>query len=151
MWHLRACKISVSLSFLKWNDFLLYLWINVANINSEIYDKNHFIFNPSSKNEGRVKIYRLWDATFYYRINTLYEFIKPFNIKKKCLSFRNIEPLTIWISFVWFQHFFQIKQNQSFKFHYENMPIQIKTFTTENWKLSDKKKIWYFFTFLFKT
>ena len=40
MWHLTACKISVSLSFFeqdqKWNDFLLYLWINIGNINSEI-------------------------------------------------------------------------------------------------------------------
>ena len=36
MWHLKACKISVSLLFLKWNDSLSYLWINVANINSEI-------------------------------------------------------------------------------------------------------------------
>ena len=36
MWHLKACKISVNLLFLKWNDFLSYLWINVANINSEI-------------------------------------------------------------------------------------------------------------------
>ena len=40
MWHLTACKISVSLSFLKWikNEkiFLLYLWISGANINSEI-------------------------------------------------------------------------------------------------------------------
>ena len=24
MWHLAACKISVSLSFLKWNDFFFY-------------------------------------------------------------------------------------------------------------------------------
>ena len=33
MWHLTACKISVHLSFWKWNDFwndfLSYLWINV--------------------------------------------------------------------------------------------------------------------------
>ena len=36
MWHLTACNISVSLSFLKWNDVLSYLWIDVANINSEI-------------------------------------------------------------------------------------------------------------------
>ena len=36
MWHLTARKISVSLLFLKWNDFLAYLQINVANINSEI-------------------------------------------------------------------------------------------------------------------
>ena len=35
MLHLTACKISVSLLFLKWNDFILYLWINDANINSE--------------------------------------------------------------------------------------------------------------------
>ena len=37
MWHLTASKILDSLSLLKWNDVLLsYLWINVANIDSEI-------------------------------------------------------------------------------------------------------------------
>ena len=39
MWHLTAYKISFSLSLSfeldqKWNDFLSYFWINVANINS---------------------------------------------------------------------------------------------------------------------
>ena len=34
--HLTACKISVCLLFLKWNDFLSYLWINVGNINSKM-------------------------------------------------------------------------------------------------------------------
>ena len=32
----QPVKISVSVSFLKWNGFLSYLWINIANINSEI-------------------------------------------------------------------------------------------------------------------
>ena len=39
MWHLTACKISVSVSFLNWikNETILsYLWINVANINLEM-------------------------------------------------------------------------------------------------------------------
>ena len=36
LWTIGPCKISVSLSFLKWNDFLSFLWIYVANINSEI-------------------------------------------------------------------------------------------------------------------
>ena len=40
MWHLTACKISISLLFLNWikNEmiFLLYLWIYVGNISSDI-------------------------------------------------------------------------------------------------------------------
>ena len=41
-----------------------------------------------------LKFYRLSDATFYDRINTVYHFIKPF-LDKKCLFMRNMEPLTI--------------------------------------------------------
>ena len=37
MWQLTACKISVSLSSLEWNDFLSYLCINIAKINSETF------------------------------------------------------------------------------------------------------------------
>ena len=48
MWHLTTCKISVSLSFLKWFFFLLYLWINVAN-------KCSFHFNPVQKRKNVFK------------------------------------------------------------------------------------------------
>ena len=37
-------------------------------------------------------LYRLSDATFYDRINTIYQFVKPFLDKKYLLS-RNMEPL----------------------------------------------------------
>ena len=37
---------------------------------------------------------RLSDATFYDCINAIYQFIKPFMIKKKCLFLRNMEPLS---------------------------------------------------------
>ena len=40
-----------------------------------------------------MKFYRLSDATYYDRINTIYQFIKPF-LDKKCLFLRNMEPLT---------------------------------------------------------
>ena len=39
-----------------------------------------------------MKFYRLSDAAFYDRIDTIYKFIKPF-LDKKCLVLRNIEPL----------------------------------------------------------
>ena len=39
-----------------------------------------------------MKFYRLSDATFYYHINTIYQFIKPFS-DKKSLFFRNMELL----------------------------------------------------------
>ena len=57
MWHLTACRISVSLSFLKWNDFLSYLWLNVANISSDtMYNKNHFIFDLAQKRESNWNV-----------------------------------------------------------------------------------------------
>ena len=65
--------------------FLSYLWINAANINSEIWYtiKNHFTFYPVQKQETN------WNftgshATFYDCINTIYQFLKPF-LDKKCI------------------------------------------------------------------
>ena len=60
MWHLTACKISVSLSFLNWIKSEMTFYRISANIIQK-YDKNHFIF-----------------ATFYEFINTIYLFIKLF-------------------------------------------------------------------------
>ena len=42
------------------------------------YDKNHFIFDLVKKTRDKLKLYRLSDGTFYDRINTIYQFIKPF-------------------------------------------------------------------------
>ena len=39
-----------------------------------------------------LNFHRLSDTTFYYRINTIHLFIKPF-LDKKCLFLRNIQPL----------------------------------------------------------
>ena len=44
------------------------------------YDKIHL--KTSSKTRDLLKLYRLSDATFYYRINTTYQFMKPFMVKK---------------------------------------------------------------------
>ena len=43
-----------------------------------------------------TKFYRLSNTTFDDRINTIYQFIKPF-LNEKCLSLRNMEPLTYGI------------------------------------------------------
>ena len=57
-----------SLSFLSWikNEMisLLYLWINVGNINSEIQQKS-FHFWSSLRTRDQLKFYRLSGATFY--------------------------------------------------------------------------------------
>ena len=85
MWHFTACKISVSLSFeMKW--FYSYLWITVANINSEIRKTNYFIFDPVQNGETN----RLSDATYYDRINTVY--INLLNLS----SIKNIYFWGIW-------------------------------------------------------
>ena len=56
------------------------------------YNKKSFNFLSSSKTRDKVKFYRLSDATFYDRINTMYKFIKPF-LDKKCLFLRKMEQL----------------------------------------------------------
>ena len=52
--------------------------------------KNHFIFDSVQKRD-LLKFYRLSGATFYDRINSIYQFIKPF-LDIKCLFLRNMEP-----------------------------------------------------------
>ena len=82
MWHLTACKISVSLSFLNWikNEMIFFFFFFFLRISElmlatliERCDKNHFIFDPVQNRETR-----LLGATFYNCINTIYQFIKPF-------------------------------------------------------------------------
>ena len=72
MWHLTACKIPVSLVFeldQNRNNFLSYLWINVGNINSEIWWK------IISFQERETK----WNFIGCQAPhNTIYQFIKPF-------------------------------------------------------------------------
>ena len=41
-----------------------------------------------------MNFYRQSDATFYDRVNTIYQFIKPF-LDKNCLFLRNMEPLSV--------------------------------------------------------
>ena len=48
MWHLTACKISVSLSYLKWNDFYRISELMLPTL-IQRYDKNPFHFLSNSK------------------------------------------------------------------------------------------------------
>ena len=58
------------------------------------YEKKSVSFSSTSKPRLSLTFYMLSDATFYDRINTIYQFIKPFlELKKKCLFLRNMEPL----------------------------------------------------------
>ena len=93
MWYLTVKFRLVSRS---WNDFLWYLWINVANINSELRLKIISFFTWLKKTRDKLKFYRLLGATFSDCINTIYQFIKTFLGKKKCLFLRNMEPLRIF-------------------------------------------------------
>ena len=70
---------------------LSYLWINVGNMNLEIWYKIHFV----SRTRDLLKFYRLSGATFYDCINTIYHI----NLLKlswiiKCLFLRYMEPLS---------------------------------------------------------
>ena len=52
------------------------------------YDKKSFHFCFGSRTRDCLKFYRLSDATFDDRINTIYQFIKPF-LDKKSLFFED--------------------------------------------------------------
>ena len=56
------------------------------------HDKNHSIFDPVQDQETNWNFTGLSDATFYDRINTLYQFIKLF-LDIKCLFLRSMESL----------------------------------------------------------
>ena len=55
MWHLTACKISVSLSFLNWikNDMIFFYRISELMLATIIqrYAKKHFTFYPVQEQE----------------------------------------------------------------------------------------------------
>ena len=91
MWHLTDCKISVSLSFLKWNDFYriseLILWILIQR-----YSKKIISFLIQLKNERLSEILMAVKYHILWSYNTIYQFVKPF-LNKKCLFLRNMEPL----------------------------------------------------------
>ena len=55
MWHLKACKVSVSLSFLKLNDFFYHISELLLSTLIQGSHKKHFIFAPV-QNEGLTEI-----------------------------------------------------------------------------------------------
>ena len=61
------------------------------------YDKKTISFLIQFKKRDKLKFYRMSDATFYGRINTIYQSIKPF-LGKKCLFLRNMEPMFLFSS-----------------------------------------------------
>ena len=80
MWHLTACKISVSLVFELDKNEMIFYRISKLILATLIqrYDNKSFRL----KNERKWKFYRLSGATFYDCINTIYKFIKPFSDNK---------------------------------------------------------------------
>ena len=92
MWHLTACQISVSLSFLNWikNEMTFYgISELVLATFIQRYDKNYFI----SRTRGYLRFYRLSGATFYECNNAIYQFIKPFLDNKMSIFLKNMDPL----------------------------------------------------------
>ena len=84
MWHLIACKISVSLSFLKWNDFCRISELMLATF-IQRYDKK-IVFDPVQKRETNLNFTGCQMPHFFYCIYTVYQFIKPFLDLTKKLS-----------------------------------------------------------------
>ena len=81
MWHLTACKISVSLSFLKRNDFYRISELIVSTL-IQRHDKKIISFLIQFKNERlpeilqAVRCHTLSDD--HINIIHVYKFIKPF-------------------------------------------------------------------------
>ena len=94
MWHLTACKISVSLSVLKWNDFLSYLWINVANINSEIRQKSFHFWSIQKRGTG-------WNCTGCQMPHFMILLILYFN----WLNLSRVKKMSIFEEYGAFNHF----------------------------------------------
>ena len=74
MWQLTTCKISVSLSFLNWNDFYRISELMSAILIQGYDKKNHFIFDPVQKKERQTEILQavryhiLWSYYYYISI-----------------------------------------------------------------------------------
>ena len=70
MWHLTACKISVSLSFLNWIKIeMIFCRISELMLAKLIqrHDKKKKLF--ISRRRNKLKFYRQSGGTFYDRIN----------------------------------------------------------------------------------
>ena len=93
MWHLTACKISFSLSFLNWNknEMIIwsYLWIMLA-ILIQRYDNKSFNF----KNERLIEIFTGCQVTHFMIV--LIPHINLLNLSWviKCLFLRDMEPFS---------------------------------------------------------
>ena len=78
MWHRTACKISVSLSFLKCNDFYRISELMLPLL-VQRNDENHFIFDPVQKRESNSNFTGCQMPHFMI---ILIQLIKPFLDKK---------------------------------------------------------------------
>ena len=79
--------VKFQLVFCSWNEMIFYC-ISELMLPTLIqkYNKKSFHFWSSSKARDYLTFYKLSDATFYNRINTMYyQFIKPSWLKKKSI------------------------------------------------------------------
>ena len=89
MLHLTACKISVSLSFLKWNDFYRIFELMLP-ILIQRYDKTHFIFDPVQKLETN------WNVTGYQMPHFMIVLILYINLLKSVLDNNKNKNVYFW-------------------------------------------------------
>ena len=96
MWHLTACKISFSHSFLNWtrNEMIFFYRRSELMLPTLIqrYNKNHFNFDPVQKRETN------WNFTGCKMPHLMIILLSHINLlnltsKKQCLFLRNMEPL----------------------------------------------------------
>ena len=78
MWHLTACSISVTLSFLNWikNEMIFYRISELML--APLIQRCDKKVNSFQGTRDKLKFYRLSGATFYGCTHAIYQFIKPF-------------------------------------------------------------------------
>ena len=81
MWHLTVCKISVSLSFLKWNDFYRISELMLGTLIPR-YSKTIILFLIQFKKERLTEILKAVRYHILWSYNTIYQFIKSFLNRK---------------------------------------------------------------------
>ena len=90
-----------------------------ARINLDIRLKKNISFLIQFKNERITEILQAARCHIYDCINIIYNFIKPFLVKKKCLVLRNMESLIFTLG----SDIFQI--NISSKHEHKNMYVYL--------------------------
>ena len=92
----------VCIFYYHYDVIYLFFFFEILAFNANSVDPDQMLHSAASDLGLQcllITLFWLSDAPFYDSINTIYKFIKAF-LGKKCLLFRNIEPLIYYQSLV---------------------------------------------------